>query len=108
MICRCVKILNQVVLSKNHIKHWIYFMVKGFDQAKRNLNVSLHKLLSNIAGNISDSINTSEPSLNVKVEKRSEDGTNLRAVIKGSAELPKVKEDKIDQIVSDAIKNNLG
>lgn len=83
-------------------------MVKGFDSAKKNLNVTLNSIINNVAGNIAKSINTSEPLLKAKVERRSDDGDSLRVVIKGSAELPAEKKDIIKDTIEKAIQNGLG
>ncbi len=83
-------------------------MVKGLNDVRRNMTLLMNSIANDMAKKIADRINSGEPSLTAKAQRRNGDETTVNAVIKGSAELPKEKESRTDEIVNNAIKNTLG
>jgi len=82
-------------------------MIKGNDNMRRNLTLLMNKIAKDISKDIAKRINSSEPAFAAKAEKRDSDEMSVNVVIKGQAELDKGKDQLVDEIIDNAIKNTL-
>lgn len=74
---------------------------------RRNLTLLMNKIAKDISKDIAKRINSSEPAFAAKAEKRDSDEMSVNVVIKGQAELDKGKDQLVDEIIDNAIKNTL-